>query len=506
MTHTFNLVDAAWIPCSDQDRQAVELGIRDTLKRAGELREIGGESPLVTAALHRLLLVVLHRVFGPPGDEEWAALWSAGRWDADRLDAYLETWYGRFDLFDAERPFYQASDSRAKPKSVSSLMYEVASGNNPVLFDHHTDDGGISLAPAEAARMLVAAQSFGLAGLAGPGLPNFTDAPCSRGIVFLVQGGNLFETLMLNMLPYPTDDATMPHRSEDRPAWEMDDALQPDRSRPLGYLDYLTWQNRRVRLIPEVVRGKVVVRDMTMVPGLRLDEGVLNPMSHYRRDERLGPRPLTFREERALWRDSSALFRLKSEGYRSPAAFSWLAELVSVDILEPDQRRRTRALGVSKDKAKVNFYRSERMPLPMVYLADEGLVDDLDHAVNMAEDVRRRLWGAARTLATYVLSPDADSESGRQPAPQDLDALMGQWAVERRYWSGLEVAFERMMVDLPQDREGALETWRTTLQRAAWGAFNPIADNIGGDPTRMKAVIRAQGQLAAGLAKALPAG
>ena len=251
MKPAFDLLKSPWVPCIRADGRIVELSLRDALAQAHELRELHGESPLVTAALHRLLLAVLHRVFGPPTTGKWAALWAAGRWDVAQVDTYLNRWRHRFDLFHAERPFYQAADDRVRPKSVASLVHDVASGNNPTLFDHHTEEVGIALTPAQAARMVVAAQAFGLGGLSGLA-QKFTDAPCASCVIFLVQGGTLFETLALNLVRHPDPAYTpIPHQPDDCPAWEMDAPFSPSRSTPCGYLDYLTWQNRRILLVPE---------------------------------------------------------------------------------------------------------------------------------------------------------------------------------------------------------------------------------------------------------------
>jgi len=502
MNPTFDLLQSPWVPCIRADGTIVELGLRNALAQAHELRELYGESPLVTAALHRLLLAVLHRVFGPVNSNEWTALWEAGHWDTVRLDAYLHRWRHRFDLFDPERPFYQAPDERVKPKSVISLIHDVASGNNPTLFDHHTEAEGITLTPAQAARMLVAAQAFGLGGLSG--LPQkFTDAPCAGGIIFLVQGETLFETLALNLVRY-ADDAPLPRWPDDRPTWEMDDPFTPERSLPRGYLDYLTWQNRRVLLLPEAVTDGVVVRQVTIAPALRLGSGVLDPMKHYRKDEKRGPLPLPFTEGKALWRDSAALFRLHHEDCQPPRTFQWLAELVDEDRLSKSQTRRCLALGMSKKQAKINFYRSERMPLPLIYLTNDALVGALDTALDMARRTASQLWGATRRLATFVLVPGSDQESARKPDPKDLAHLTQQWAVERRYWSRLEIPFYETMEALPEETEGALERWRETLLRTAWRAFDQVTNDLGHDPRTLKAVVRARDQLAAGLAKALP--
>jgi CRISPR system Cascade subunit CasA len=503
MNPSFDLLQAPWVPCIRDDGTTVELGLRDALAQAHDLRGLHGESPLVTAALYRLLLAVLHRVFGPATGADWAALWAAGRWDATRLDTYLDRWRHRFDLFDPQRPFFQAPDDRVKPKSIVSLIHHVASGNNPTLFDHHTEDEGIVLTPAQAVRALVTAQAFGLAGLSG--LPQkFTDGPCAGSIIFLVEGETLFETLALNLCRYP-DETTLQYYPDDRPVWETENPLTPDRTHPRGYLDYLTWQNRRILLLPEGTREGIVVRKMTMAPALRLERSVLNPMAHYRRDEKHGPLPLTFREGRALWRDSAALFQLHDKGCRPVQAFQWLSELVDEGHLDVTQTRRYLALGMSKKQAKVNFYRAERMPLPLRYLTERSLVDALDTALGMAGLTARQLRGAARTLATFVLLPEADVESARQPAGKDIGDLMQQWAIERRYWSQLELPFRETVEALPRAMDEALIAWRKMLLRIVWRAFDQVADDLGHDARSLKAVVRARDRLAAGLARVLPA-
>ena len=149
---SFNLVHEPWIPCVDQDGRTVLLNLRTVFAEAHRLKAIVGDTPPITGALHRLLLAMLHRVFGPKDEDAWAALWSAEQWDMAAFDAYLVQWQHRFDLFDARQPFYQAPDPRVKPKSVINLRHDRASGNNPTLFDHHTEGEGETLEPAVAAR------------------------------------------------------------------------------------------------------------------------------------------------------------------------------------------------------------------------------------------------------------------------------------------------------------------------------------------------------------------
>jgi CRISPR system Cascade subunit CasA len=113
------------------------------------LQAISDSSPLVTAALHRLLLAILHRCFGPATPEDWAVLWR-GRdkgFPMDRIRSYLLAWRHRFDLFDEARPFYQTAKLRSQKRKApaSKLLPELASGNNATLFDHTCDAEVIAL-------------------------------------------------------------------------------------------------------------------------------------------------------------------------------------------------------------------------------------------------------------------------------------------------------------------------------------------------------------------------
>ncbi len=288
------------------------------------------------------------------------------------------------------------------------------------------------------------------------------------------------------------------------PAGEMDSPLTLGRSVPRGYLDYLTWQSRRILFLPVATPAGTTVKQMTIAPGLRLDSAVLDPMKHYWQDEKRGPRVLRFREGRALWRDSAALFQLRAPGYRPPRAFDWLSDLVDWGYLDKSETRRYLALGMANDQAKVDFYRAERMPLPLAYLRDDELVANLDQALTMAESCSRQLWGATRTVAALLLSPDSDSESRPQPKREIVEPLMAQWAVERRYWSRLETPFSETMQALPERSKQALADWRDTVIRTAWDSFNEVADNLGHRPRALKAVVRGGAQLAAGLAKLFP--
>lgn len=501
--HSFNLIHKPWLPCISLTGKATELSLHQALTEAHTLKTLVGDSPLQTAALHRLLLAILHRIFGPEEPDAWQNLWQAKQFEAEAITAYLTEWQERFDLFHPEQPFYQAADKRVKSKSVISLSHDRAAGNNATLFDHHTEIEGEKLTPAQAARALVTVQSFGLAGLAGIKGATFTDGACASGIIFLVEGDNLKQTLLLNMLNYPTDNDVFPHEYDDAPAWEMDDPLDPERDIPFGYLDYLTWQNRRILFEPEQLGGKVFVRSMTMGPALRLNAAILDTMKHYREDEKLGALSTNFSEDKVLWRDSATFLSFGEMGsLQTPKNLAWLRYLVSEKVLQrQDSRYRYRitTLGMSKKQAKVFFFREERLPLPLAYLADESLVNTLADALQYTSTLAFDLVQATRRMGMFLQDSNADTKKWgelNRNTKGDINDWVAYTGVERHYWAALEVPFYEFMVDLAEkERAVVLETWLKRLQDTAWQAFNQATEYLGNDGKSFKAEQRGHSYL-----------
>jgi CRISPR system Cascade subunit CasA len=503
MKASFDLCCQPWLPCLGRDGQPVALGLADALVQAHQLRELQGDTPLETAALHRLLLAILHRVFGPESRRAWAALWQRGRWDEAAVRAYLQRWQDRFDLFDDVHPFYQTANPREGTSPITRLDISLAY-NNATLFEHQMADGSLSVSPAQAARWLVTLQSSGVG--TGPPSDPYPAGPLVNAMLVMPQGQTLFETLMLNLLEYH-DDRPIPSGPDDRPIWEHDQNPYPPSPKTFyrpGYLAYLTWQCRTVRLLPHQVDGQVVVRQCHLAPGARWDSSLIeDPMKVYVRDEKKGTWPLRLRQDRALWRDSHALFRLRDPSFRPPLAFRELAEHMDRGTLRREQIHNYVVLGLSNDNASLNFYRQERMPLPLAYLAEdeqgERLRDSLFQALQAAEDAGNVLRKAGRELAAWIVSPTDKSKAH----PDNVKLVFGRLRIESHYWPGLEIAFDRFVRDLAIKDQTALDGWLDTVLRTARRAFEHAAEATG-DPMRgLKAANLARGTLERLLAKSI---
>jgi CRISPR system Cascade subunit CasA len=171
----------------------------------------------------------------------------------------------------------------------------------------------------------------------------------------------------------------------------------------------------------------------------------------------------------------------------------------------PKKKLTLAAYGMATDpgKQKVYFYRGEQFEFNDALLAHQELADQLDKALKLAEDTRGQLWGAINRMATLLLTPEADLETGHKPASNDQKKLLEHWDTEGLFWAKLEVPFYRFMDHLPTDSLAALDQWKEDLRRAALRAFEQTASLTGSNVKALKASAQAQLQLYAGLKKAL---
>ncbi len=260
----FNLTEEPWIPCLMlETNEPKDLSLFEVLRQAHEIKEITDDSPLVVVSLHRLLLAILHRNFGPKSFDDWKELWRKECWDAKKLKSYFDNCKDRFNLFDEERPFYQypvikssGTGEEASFKPLEYLMQEKASGNNGTLFDHSFEANPQSFTFETATCYLIARQAFSFAGTGCKYPFGFANSTLISGFSVLAIGNNLFETLALNLVRYPHEKTFIYETDEDEqmdmPFWErskLDQATSKDAKGtiPRGYLDYLTRQSRKIK-------------------------------------------------------------------------------------------------------------------------------------------------------------------------------------------------------------------------------------------------------------------
>jgi CRISPR system Cascade subunit CasA len=511
----FNLVDEPWIPCLMlKDNKADDLRLRDCLLQAHEIREVIDDSPLVTIALHRFLLAVIHAALrGPKDFDEWKELWAKKQWDEKAINNYLDKWRHRFDLFDEARPFYQvlrmkkeASEKKKAKKQESQnieledvelhpialLAHEAATGNNATLFDHSFNDSPKVFTPAESARYLIARQGFSVGG--GVSQPfNLSNATLVNGYTVLAQGNNLFETLALNLLPY-TEATPIASRSnaEDAPFWEHDNLETPNEkgTKPRGYLDYLTWQSRRIHLVSESDEGtaSTVLRRCQLLQNLKLSDALplFDPFKCYIASTDKGYKTKDINPNKALWRDSHALLQQSKDEKKKdkrPEVFNHLAMLELAreqGIVRAEPSYSLIVYGFANDKASVFLWSRERLPLPLSYLCDAELVEVLGDALRLAEKIAENLKASIKTLAKEI-STD-----------QDASDVANSFGAEEFYWSRMEVQFKKLLIDIPNRNREDEYKWARHLESTARDALAKATNSLNGSARDFKGITKAE--------------
>lgn len=367
----FDLVSRPWLTVRPKTGEVAKLSLVDTFRSAGEVLGLVGDIPTQVFALTRLLLAVLHRAVGGPQDlAQWKALWTSGALPADEIENYLQRHRHRFDLHDPVEPFFQVTSLRTGDDKVSDLSKLIADVPNGHPFFSNRLGGPLALSSAEAARWLVYCQAFDPSGIKsgdpsdprtkhGKGYPIGVAWSGNLGGI-LVEGVNLRETLLLNLVPAAVTSSVP---SDDLPVWERTHPSVTEDAEgraPIGPVALYTWQSRRIRLFreDERVTGVLIANGDRRTPqNMHLYE----PRTPWRRSQAQETKlrssvpvymPLEHNPDRALWRGLPTMLPETRTGTDAaqrlmPTVLSWIAQLTSRKVLSHDFRLSVRAVGMS---------------------------------------------------------------------------------------------------------------------------------------------------------------
>jgi len=353
----FNLLDEPWIGVVGQDTKTKELSLIDVFRQAHEVKGLCNELPTLDFAILRLLLAVLHAIFarsdmdGMPSElitqegaqERWGSIWQNERFPDELIAKYLTAWRERFYLIHQERPFYQVPDlDKATEYNTPKLIGDISQSSNKLrLFSGRENRAAISY--SEAARWLLYLNAFddtsskpkGKAAdgskLPSPGV----GYPGKLGMV-VVEGNNLFETLMLNLILTNEQGTPFPSGA---PMWELDTVRREERvSIPLpeSMAALLTIQSRRILL--EVKGNEVLGYRLLGGDFFVTDNAFIEQMTLWREDKTAKQplyKPRRHNAEKQFWRDFSAL--VSGQEGRRPGVLSWISSLQYDRIIDSFQ-------------------------------------------------------------------------------------------------------------------------------------------------------------------------
>lgn len=344
----FNLLHEKWILVMRPDGRVDEISPLDLFRHAQDYQGLAGELPTQDVAVLRLLLAILHAVFGrydvegefcpiaSPGEalKRWKSLWDNGVFPMGIIEEYLKHYEERFWLFHPEYPFYQVPVlDKATEYTAAKLNGELSeSGNKIRLFPQRAGDGKGILSYSEAARWLVYINSFDdtsskpkKKGLPSPGVGWLG----KLGLIIAL-GDNLFETLVLNLVLLR--DGGNELWGEEEPIWEKEKVKTDERTEitiPNNPSALLSLQSRRIHLI----RNDELVVGYALLGGdfFPRENAFVEQMTVWRvaKEKKTGPPeylPKRHDPSKQLWRDFSALVG-QDMAKHSPGVVAWLARL-----------------------------------------------------------------------------------------------------------------------------------------------------------------------------------
>ncbi len=488
----FNLIDQPWIPVVTQDFQLQMVSLTGLFQTWGALREIQADNPPTTLALYRLLMAVLHQAYEGPRDvDHWEEI---AEDDGAGAIAYLETQRDRFDLLHEQYPFMQ---DPILPLEKAVPIYALHTMSTSQVFSHEHEWSGYRISLAQAARLLVRLQGCDITSLRAfyvgqsSGNRSAVNTPTINVANVLVRGDTLKQTLLLNLIRYdPSSDAPCPARGPDLPAWETGYGGKPKKAVPEGYISYLTFPWRRLRLFPEGEQ----VGQLAITMGNSLPDKVTADIWECGVAYREG-KPVRLSLQKQLWRNADA-FVLNSETQRRPRIVDWLSQLKREELAEAWVT--LQISGLSADKAKPLAWSWEQFSAPMQYVTEPALAQALKVGITIAED-HQQLFRSFRGSPYAVLA-----EVLNHPDAAQLASALGG---ESRYWAGLEAEFTELLRTLPLDRrqggdglvsygDRELSNWLQTVQRLARSAFTDSILSIRNYQARAAALSRLEWKLA----------
>lgn len=350
----FNLLHEPWIMVMRKDGETEGISMLELYGKASEYRSLAGELPTQDVAILRLLLAVLHAVFGrydingtfsPPESpgaalERWKALWDKGSFPMEIIEKYLLRFKERFYLFHPDYPFYQvAGIGKATSYTAAKLNGELSESSNKIrLFAQRAGRQKLALQYSEAARWLIYVNAFDdtAAKPTQKGLPSPGAGWLGKLGLITAVGENLFETLTLNLVLLKDGGDEL--WGAEAPVWENEKVKSEERTEitmPDNPSGLLTLQSRRLCLKRQ--GNEVVGYDLLGGDFFPKENALLEQMTLWRNAAKKKTDPPEYNPRRhdpsrQLWRDFSVLMGY-GESNRTPGIIRWLARLKSEQLI-----------------------------------------------------------------------------------------------------------------------------------------------------------------------------
>ena len=455
--NVYNLIDEQWIPVLMQDGRNKMVSLGEVFAdEDGQIADLA-LNPYERVAVFRLLLCIAQAALGPERLKDERAWRAAKDVVGPVASEYLKKWHGRFFLY-GPHAFLQPDDvvavNETSYKPYSTLVFELASGNNSTLFDHAATDSLRVISQSSLAIGFTTYQNFSANGLSGKCLwsgketeKSVKGAPCrEQSMLFtLFLGNSIIESIWLNLLTCEqiANDLKVEWGC---PVWELESLSRSDSQKlPETFLGHLVPLSRSIKFekgSPKCILGGGLIYPQLpswreqMASVTMKDDGSLTYISA--------------NPSRMPWRDLTSI--LSVHGSRVCKGALALRHIVSLE----EDKFSIWTGGIKWEPGQAKLIDTVEWSVTL----SASMIEDLslqryENAIKRAESQKSNLRHAAKAYAG-ILKVD-DTSRYYQPA-------------ENTYWDILAQPKNQKLV-LSVDSSTYLADWKKATRKAAEEAY-----------------------------------
>ena len=463
-----NLIGDPWIPVVFQDGQTGTVGLNDLYGQTEKIRDLALAPPQRIAVMRLLICITQAALDGPEDKDEWLSCKNKiGR----KSLAYLEKRKEKFDLF-GKTPFMQIRNlevDKDQFAQLDKLDFRLASGNNKTLFDQSSVQEGRIHPAGWVSLQLLTFLNFSTGGKVGQAVwhnqtfsRSTKAAPALKATHLFVRGGDLCETIWLNLLA-KEDVLKMPNGTWGKPVWDAF-PQSPDNKTCVEnatqtYLGRLVPLTRFIKVYPldkenDQVSPSCIIGPPTETLSFEGPPGYREPSTTVI-EKNGGQDYLSVSIDKHIWRDLGSVLVLYKSGTDTGGAMT-LENLRRVDNARID----VWVGGLIPSQASIEDAVEWNLGLPVHLLHGDIRLESYKTNVDRAESSAISLSNAVRTYLDEMnvyKGSDPGSKNARKGIVKRTTSI---------YWQELEQRYGLLFEDRQID-----DDWRCIIRNALSKAY-----------------------------------
>ena len=460
----YNLLTEKWIYVTNTDGSCEHISIMNAFSNSHNIERINDAVPTFCYSTYKTLFAILMSSINIDECYDWADIWNQNQFTQEQIKNIEERCFGKFNLFDPEKPFYQnILDSKTEIKSINSLVEDVA---NKTSSTHKLKKSG-SICPSCATKILLSTSHFSHEAGRGFGGGITNAVP----IYAMPQGKNLFQTLLLNyiLLTYRPDSG-----NNNICRWDL---VNVESGKEInGNVDFLTgitWPSRTIQLLPEETDGQcsycgqnssVLINNIHCIPGWKIKSDATSwrdPWAAYEYNkEKSVYYPIKANESKDVWRDFNRIFLNKSiDGFQTlPLVLQQFSYLMMQNLIDTSNPYKFECFVFINDQARIVNWYSDSLQFNGLIMDNPSIKNLFDTIFDYSDKVHKLLYSE--------LGVKINTKSNEKKKAKSVQIF-----ASKMFWELTEQSFKSLLLDNAVNDESQhsdlIQEWKKSVRSKA---------------------------------------